>query len=484
MPATRTRRGERGDARGYPDHSCCRGGQFFGCTTITFAVGFAFAAVAQAQAADGPATAAPSLWDRSNLLADMAGLRTSLGDYGVTLNIVESSEILSNPVGGARQDVIYEGVTQFGLTADAGKLLGLDDATFSVSGFQVHGRGLSLNALGNNINTVSGLESLRGTLLYELWYEQGFFSHGLKIRIGQLAADQEFMISQASTLFMNHTFGWPSLPNADLPASGPASPLATSGIRLKWVPREDVALLLAAFNADPAGPGPGAPQLRDSSGTDFRLNDGVLAFAELQYSIHSGDKASGLPGTYKIGGWYNTGVFADQHLNEAGYSSADPAYRGLPALHHRGDFSLYAIADQTLLQPNKSLTVEGFVRIMAAPADRNLVGVYADAGIICKGLIAGRDNDTAGIGFAIAGISNDAAALDADTARFAGGRYPIRSSEKSLEFTYQAVIAPWWQMQASVQLVLDPGGGIADPAAPAQRLGNAVVLGLRTVITF
>jgi porin len=474
----------RGDARGHPDHYHFRRRQSLGWATIAFAMGFSFAAVAQAQPAETPAAVLPSLWDRSNLLGDMEGVRASLSDYGVALNIVESSEILSNPVGGERQQIIYEGVTQFGLTADAGKLLGLDDGTFNVSGFQVHGRGLSLNGLDNNINTVSGLESLRGTLLYELWYEQGLFNHGVKIRLGQLAADQEFMISQSSTLFINHTFGWPSLPTTDLPASGPASPLATPGVRLKWAPREDVALLLAAFNADPAGPGQGAPQLRDSSGTDFRLNDGVLAFAELQYTINSGDKASGLPGTYKIGGWYNTGVFADQRLNEAGYSRAEPAYRNMPALNHRGDFSLYAIADQTLLQPNKSLTVNGFARIMAAPSDRNLISVYFDAGITGKGLVAGRANDTAGIGFAIAGVSRAAAALDADMARFTGRRYPIRSAEKSLEFTYQAVIAPWWQVQPSVQIILDPGGGIADPAAPAHRLGNAVVLGLRTVITF
>jgi porin len=428
--------------------------------------------------------AVPSLWERSNLLGNLGGVRPTLADYGVTLGIVETSEVLGNPVGGERQTVIYEGVTQLSLNVDAGKLLGIDDGIFYASAFQVHGRGLSLNALDNNINTASGLESLRGTLLYELWYEQGFFDYSVKIRFGQLGADQEFLISQTATLFVNHSFGWPGLPNADLPASGPASPLAAPGARIKWAPKDDVTFLLAAFDGNPAGPGAGAPQSRDASGTDFRLNDGVLAMAELQYSINSGDKATGLPGTYKIGGWYNSDSFADMRLDEAGFSLADPAFRGIPALSHRGDYSVYAIADQTLWQPDKTRSINGFARIMGAPGDRNLVSFYADGGVTGKGLVSGRDNDTAGIGFAFARIGDAASALDSDTAFYTGRPYPVRGAEKLMEITYQAAIAPWWQVQPSVQFVLGPGGGVPDPLDAARRLPDAVITGLRTTVTF
>ena len=47
--------------------------------------------------------------------------------------------------------------------------------------------------------------------------------------MGQLAADQEFQVTQYGGLFINHTFGWSTLPSADLPSGGPAYPLATPG---------------------------------------------------------------------------------------------------------------------------------------------------------------------------------------------------------------------------------------------------------------
>ena len=49
---------------------------------------------------------------------------------------------------------------------------------------------------------------------------------------------------------------------------------------------------------------------------------------------------------------------------------------------------------------------------------------------------------------------------------------------------YQYQVAPWWQIQPDIQYVFNPGGGIANPNAPSQRVGNELVLGLRTNILF
>ncbi len=53
-----------------------------------------------------------------------------------------------------------------------------------------------------------------------------------------------------------------------------------------------------------------------------------------------------------------------------------------------------------------------------------------------------------------------------------------------IEATYQAQIAPWWQVQPDVQYVLSPGGGLPDPNHPGHRIGAALVLGARSVVTF
>ncbi len=429
---------------------------------------------------------AKDLWSRANLFGDLGGIRTRLADLGITFGLTESSEVFGNATGGVRQGVIYEGLTQFGVGLDTEKAFGWKGGTFNATGYQIHGRGLSLNNLGNNLNTVSGLETSRGTLLFELWYEQVLLDKKLAVRVGQLAADQEFLISQYAGLFLNHTFGWTSLPSADLPSSGPSFPLATPGVRLKYVPQDNIALLGAVFNGDPAGPGRGFPQDRDPTGTAFRLRDGVFAIAEIQYGTNQEEGATGMPGTYKFGAYYSTQNFADQRRNGAGVSLADPTGTSVLGRKRRGNYGLYAMADQLLWR--KEGTKDGgvgvFVRVMGAPGDRNLVNFYADAGVTYKGLIDGRDSDTAGVAVAYARISDTASKLDSDTARFTGDAYPIRRNETVLELTYQAQIAPWWQIQPSAQYLFNLNGGVSNPQNPAKRLGDAAVFGLRTTVTF
>ena len=74
--------------------------------------------------------------------------------------------------------------------------------------------------------------------------------------------------------------------------------------------------------------------------------------------------------------------------------------------------------------------------------------------------------------------------LDATQSVFSGQPYPVRTSETVIELTYQLQLAPWWQLQPDFQYVVNPGGGVPNPNAPGQRIGNAAILGLRTTITF
>lgn len=419
-------------------------------------------------------------WD-ANLFGDMGGVRSALAERGLTFGLQETSEVLGNVSGGVRRTAVYEGLTQFGLGIDL-KAIGLEGGTFNVTGYQIHGRGLSLNALGNNLNTVSGIEAERGTLLFELWYEQVLAGGAVAVRVGQMAADQEFVLSKYASLFLNHTFGWSSLPSADLPSGGPNFPLATPGIRLRLTPREGLTFLGAVFNGDPAGRGPGTPQQRNPSGTAFRLNDGVFAIAEAQVSQEFG----GLPGTYKIGGWYNSENFRDLRRNAAGQSLADPLATDPLGVRRRGNWGLYGLADQMVWRPpgTTDVGIGLFVRAMGAPGDRNLINFYLDAGVTYKGPFPIRPSDTAGIGVAYARYSDTVRDLDRDLGQFSGSKHRIRRNESVIEATYQAQIMPWWQVQPSAQYVVNLNGNGIDPNNPGKRLGNAFVLILRTNLSF
>lgn len=442
----------------------------------------------QTQVLPGEETSA-GLWQRSNLLGTIGGLRPALATRGVSFGLLETSEGLGNFSGGTRRTAVYEGLTQFSLGIDLDQAVGLQGGTINVSGYQIHGRGLSVTALGNNLNTVSSLETGRGTLLFELWYEQVLFDKTLAIRVGQLAADQEFIVSQYGALFANHTFGWPTLPSTILPSSGPSYPLAAPGVRVRMQPRQDLTLLAAVFNGDPAGPGPGTPQQRNPDGLAFRVRDGVFAIAEVQFALNQGEAAAGLPGMYKLGGWYHSGVFADQRRTRLGTSlaafGANAGAAGPNARLRRGNWSVYAIADQLVWRraETKDQGIGVFARVMGAPGDRNLVNVYADVGVTYKGALPNRPADTLGLAVGYARISDTASQLDTD-ARAQDGTTPVRRHETVLELAYQAQFAPWLQVQPYAQYVFNLNGGVANPMRPARRLGDAAVLAVRTSVTF
>ena len=427
-----------------------------------------------------PSPRAPTgLFSRATLLGDLGGVRSTLGRIGVSLGLNETSEALGNPTGGIHRGAIYEGLTQMSLGVDLQKAIGLSGGIINVSALQIHGRGLSTNDV-DNLDVVSGIEADRSVRLFEWWYQQSLLGGKADIKLGQQSADLEFMISSYAGLFINSGFGWATLPAVDLPSGGPAYPLATPGLRLRIAPDDQFTALVGVFNGSPAGLGTGDPQLRDPSGTNFNLNGGVFVIGEVQYAINSGDTAKGLPGTYKLGGWYNSNSFDNQFFINGPIDAASPLPRS-----QSGNWSVYALADQLVYRPpgDKSGSAGMFFRAMGAPGNRNQVNVFVDGGLTYQGAF-GRDNDTVGLGVLWSRISDTVRAGDSSFAAATGQFLFNPTSETVLELSYQAQIAPWWIVQPDLQYVFNPGGGIAYPDQPDRRVGDALVLGARTVVTF
>ena len=419
--------------------------------------------------------------ENEKLLGSLGGIRPVLEAHGITLNLLETSEVLGNATGGRATGLIYEGATNLSVDVDMEKAIGISGGTMRISALQIHGRGLSTNYV-SNLNVISSAEATRATRLYELWYQQTFFGGAADIRVGQQSADLEFAISSYGGLFVNASFGWPTSFAVSLPGGGPAYPLGVLGARLRVRPRDDTTVLLAVFNGSPAPPGVNDPQLRNAHGTSFRLDDGVFALGEVQYAINGGDAATGLPGTYKLGGWYHSRAFTNQFFVQTVGSANAVATFNNP----NDDWSLYGVADQLVwkVPGSKDGGVGVFARVAGAPGGRNQVNVFANAGATYKGVF-GRENDTVGLGLAWARISDTSRANDAAAAAASPGTFmPIRSSELALELTYQAQVTPWMVVQPVAQYIFNPGGGIVNPDRPTRRIGDAAVFGARTTITF
>lgn len=431
---------------------------------------------------------------RSSLLGDLYGVRTFLGGYGVSLGLQETDELFGNPSGGLHQGPSYNGLTTMSLGVDTGKAFGLEGGIFNVSAFQIHGRFYGFEDLAT-LQTVSGIQAQRSTRLWEIWFQQSALNGNLDVKIGQQSLDQEFMGSQYAGLFLNAAMGWPVLPASDLYAGGPAFPLSSLGVRVRFVPAHNATVLVGVFD-DNAGGGlfyndfqtRGAAQ----SGTAFSLGTGALVFGELQYAINQpaigdmdrGGSSGGLPGAYKVGFWYDSARFPDPRFDTAGVSLADPLSNATPR-NHRGNYSVYALADQMVWRPDPGgpRSVGIFARAMGAPGDRNAVNFSLNAGVTLKAPLPGRDNDTVGVGYGIARVSSSISGFDSDSA-VPGVTNGPRSSESFIEVSYQYQAAPWLLLQPDFQYVYTPSLYSTNPGVPGKRVSNEAVFGIRTNITF
>jgi porin len=434
---------------------------------------------------------------RSNyLLGDMFGLRTELSKYGISLAIQETSEVLGNVSGGQHKGADYDGLTQAILQLNTQRAFGWYGGLFNVSALQIHGRNLSADNL-LTIQTASGIEADRATRLWELWYDQKFLGEDrADIKFGLQSVDQEFITSTNAAYFVNTMFGWPALPSYDLPGGGPAYPLSAPGVRLRLRPIDPVNILVGVYSGSPTNDETGDPQVKNPSGTTFATR-GTLTFVELQYAYPALGSMS-YPGagaplgrTYKIGAWYDSERFGDERFDANGLPLSAPNSSG-NSRNHRGDYSVYAVADQMVWRqasnPNRSVSV--FTRLMGAPqADRNLIAFSMNAGVVLHDPLPARPDDTFGVGMGYAHVSNAVTAADRDAAAYALqadpiAYSPVRTSETYLEATYQYQLRPWWQVQPDLQYVFNPGGGIANPLIPTQRVKDEAVVGVRTNILF
>ena len=184
-------------------------------------------------------------------LADPGGIRSALGREGITFHVNYIGEVLANPTGGVKQGTVYDGRLEFALKADMEKTIGWRGLSFFTNGYQIHGRSISANNLGV-LMPVSFIDALPDTRLFELWLEQKLFDGKLSIRLGQLSANSDFIISQGAQAFLNGSWGWPSIAGINLPDGGPSYPMAAPGVRVLFAPNDHFRFRAGLYTGDPA----------------------------------------------------------------------------------------------------------------------------------------------------------------------------------------------------------------------------------------
>lgn len=201
----------------------------------------------------------------------------------VSLNY--ASDVNGDISGGQSRGMVYLGRGSALLDADLDELIGLHRTTAHLSFYQLHGIGLSGRHVGNLL-LVSGLEAEPAIRLNQVWVQIVPFA-AASLRVGKFTAAQEFIPSQTANLFVNSTFGWPASFATDLPSGGPSYPLAAPGARLSVPLDRRITMRVAAFAGDPAGPGAGDPQRRETHGVN------TFGFAGQPFVIGEVSRATG-----------------------------------------------------------------------------------------------------------------------------------------------------------------------------------------------
>ncbi len=384
------------------------------------------------------------------MTGEWGGLRKKLEDDGFTFTPTYIGEVFGNPSGGMRQGATYDGLLNLVTDFDLEKMSGgdVDGLTLHANAFYIHGAGLSQSFVGDFSNTsnVAAYNTLR---LDELWLQKWFWDKKLSLKVGNMALDNEFFQSSSAALFINATFGAPTLAANNLP-NPPFYPLATPGIRLQLIPSPEWYVMAGVYGQDANS----NPATNNQNGTRFALNpgSGLLVMSEAGYLLNQGPNDKGLQGTYRLGSFVHT--------------DDSPTFAG-------GDggtgYGVYGVLDQQIYSRDPE-SINFFVRSGSAPSNTNFVDWYVDGGFNFNGFTPGRKDDVLGVAVARSRVSPDFS--NASVA--AGG--PSYTAETVIEATYKAQIAPWWSVQPDFQYIVTPSG--------AQYSHNATVIGLRTTLAF
>ena len=431
----------------------------------------------EAREAPAEAKAADEFDTSGKLTGDWGGKRTYLHNHGLDIDATENVEVIGNVSGGLKRGGLVEGRLELDANLDLEKMAGLNGLTAFASAYQLHGNGLTNGNLGN-LMVVSNIEAQRATRLYDAWLQQSLFGDAANIRIGQLAADDEFATSENAGLFISSVWGWPATFANNLPDGANAFPLATPGVRLH-VGGEDAPwmYMIGVFDGAPAHLGDATQT--NPSGTLFNMNRGAFIINELAYMPKT---ASGLKGTYKVGAWYHTENALDQRYDNTGLSLANAGSTGLAEAHH-GNYGFYGVVDKALWREagTEDQGISAFSRFFWNPENRNVAVYQLDAGINVKGMLPHRDDDVFGVAFSYLRISDRARDYDRDL-NVNGTPTPIRDYESEIEVTYKAKITPWLDLQPDFQYVMHPGGHVADTAGNVVK--DAAIFGLRATVRF
>ena len=400
---------------------------------------------------------------QAHLFGDWGGTRTWLEERGVTPTVTYVIDALGNPIGGVRHG--FKGASNVGLDLqfDLEKLAGLPGASFDVSFSERFGSGLSEENVGNvfSVQQVFGGETYR---LVNVAYQQKLLDDRLEVRVGRIAAGDDFLVSPYNYLFVQNGFdGNPVGVFFNAPGMS-AYPSATWGGVVKVKPTDRNYVLGGLYNGDPS------IRADRHHGADFSMDGPLFAIGEVGYRLNGLPGDRGLLGNYKAGFWYD----------DSRYTDFTTVARGRTPDVTRGNWGLYGLFDQVLVAfgapgSNRGLGITGSV-LVSPDQSVSRMPFFSTAGLLVRGLFAARPTDVGGLGVVFGRFSEEL--QDSQRrARQVDATVGVQKHEIALELTYRfRIYGGALFFQPDLQYIIRPGG--------TGKIADALVAGFQAGINF
>jgi porin len=400
---------------------------------------------------------------RDHLFGDWSGLRSRLDEEGLTPTLSFVTDIAGNPTGGRDRGVTHADNLGLDLLFDLDKLLCLKGGSFLVSMSQRSGTSLSKKYVGNvfTIQQVFGGQTFH---LIDVAYQQELLDERVELRLGRIAAGDDFLVSPYNYLFMQNGFDGNPVGIFFNSSGMTAYPNATWGLRLKLKPTARTYIMSGVYNGDPA--------IRDigHNGADLSLEGPVFAITEIGFQRNGLPGDSRLLGNYKAGFWYDDNRFTD--FKTVGYGTASAT--------RRGSWGFYGLFDQVLVPFGEATSNRGlgvFGSFLVAPDESiSQMPYFFTAGVACRGIFASHPKDTAGLAVVFGDFSSELRHSQ-ERERQLSSNVGVQEYETVLELTYRLYFcASALFVQPDLQYVIRPGG--------TGRIDDALVLGCQIGVNF
>jgi len=400
---------------------------------------------------------AKSWFEQPYLTGNWGGLRTRLRDMGITPSLTFFTDVQGNPVGGQTHGFRESDNWGLDVIMDMDKLADLKGSQFHVSFALRSGTSLTDEDIGNVFNVAQTCCQHTYWLVNVDW-QQRLFGDLLELRGGRIAAGDDFMTSPLYGYFLQSGIdGNTGGIFFNVPMT--VYPTATWGIRARVMPIPQIYVMAGVYNGDPT------LVKNEKHGVDWTMRGPLFAMGEVGFRLNQEPGATGLPGNYKVGGYYAAGDYPDLYFDVQGGAAS---VSGLPPLVHRGgNGGFYFLLDQTVYQPGGPESRRGlipFLSLLFAPdTSINTMPFFLNGGLVYRGPFASRPHDRAAFGVVYGSFSNELARSQRASRR-AGSAVGIQSYELVLELTYRFQLTGWLRMQPNVQYIINPGatGSIPD----------------------